>query len=891
MRLIGCHIENFGKISGETISFEMGCNVFCQENGWGKSTLAAFLKVMLYGFAGAGKKDELKNERRRYHPWQGGVYGGSLTFEAAGKQYIIERTFGLKEAEDTFVLRDAKTNLECYDFSMEIGKELFQIDGESFERTVFIAQNGCQTATTDDINAKLGDLAENTDDINNYESADKALGDLVNRLSPRRKTGALAQMKQKMGELEESVRAGGELDQAIAQVKENKEGQHARYEQLADTREALQEKQKKVSAYKDVAVLQQKYQGFCKTLEERKGAMEQCARYFPGEVPQQKDLEAHMGDIQELSGKREKVERYVLTEEEQERRQEEERMFESGIPDESQMQELEEKAKQIRELHYRIAASGLSQEEEREVQQYARRFIDGMPTKKDINEQIANWERRAEIKNTVNSNEASLRTRQEMSRQMTERAREIEKERTGGVSVLSLVGVLIAAAGICVAIALSQVILGVILIVAGIGTLFYGFISKRPAKMEPDREHYHEDPEILELQRKIEEDKRLIVEIEMQARDFFVKYNLEFFKEQLVAQLYELKEDVGHYRKLKDKKENFASADLQAECEQHEEELKQALAPYCVVEEVAENSDFAGQIQMIRQLAEDYRKLCGKERSMEEAQQEWKSAVKTVEDYICSLSFEVEENIHQQLFEIQKHLQEYQGALREYEEAQQAKQEFEDQVDMEKLDQMSREGAGDSVEEIADQMKEVLEEMDASNTAIMEYDKQLEKLREERDLVSEKEEQLEALREDYAKTKQQYHLIEQTKFLLEQAKDSFISKYQTPVLDGFKKYCRLFVGGEAQNYHLDAKMQLTVDELGMQRKITGLSTGYRDFLGICMRMALIEAMYPQEKPFIIFDDPFVSLDDEKMKGAMRLLDAIASEYQIIYFTCHGSRQA
>ena len=149
---------------------------------------------------------------------------------------------------------------------------------------------------------------------------------------------------------------------------------------------------------------------------------------------------------------------------------------------------------------------------------------------------------------------------------------------------------------------------------------------------------------------------------------------------------------------------------------------------------------------------------------MEEAQQEWKSAVKTVEDYICSLSFEVEENIHQQLFEIQKHLQEYQGALWEYEEAQQAKQEFEDQVDMEKLDQMSREGAGDSVEEIADQMKEVLEEMDASNTAIMEYDKQLEKLREERDLVSEKEEQLEAMREDYAKTKQQYHLIEQTKF-------------------------------------------------------------------------------------------------------------------------------
>lgn len=891
MRLISCHIENFGKISNETVLFDMGCNVFCQENGWGKSTLAAFLKVMLYGFSGAGKRDELENERKRYRPWQGGVFGGNLTFETAGRQYILERTFGLKEAEDTFVLRDVVTNLECYDFSMEIGKELFQIDGESFNRTVFITQNGCQTSATDDINAKLGNLTENTDDINNYETANKALSDLVNRLSPKRKTGALAQMKQTIGNLEESVRTGTEIDQAIMQVKENNDMQYARYEQLVNTREDLQEKQKTISAHKDVAVLQQKYQGLCETLETRKEMFKQCARYFPGTIPEQEDLEDCMRDIQELSGKREKVERYVLTEEEQERKQEEEQMFESGIPEESQMLQLDEKAKQIQELHYRIAASGLSHEEEREIQQYARRFVDGMPTKKDINEQIANWERRTEVKNVMSANEASLHTRQEMSRQMMERAREMQKGRTGKVFVLVFAGILIAA-GICVTAFFHQTISGVILIAAGMGALIYGLISKRSSKVEPGSEqyNYYEDPGIIELQKKIEEDKRLIVEMEMQARDFFVKYNLEFFKEQLIAQLYELKEDVGDYRKLKEKRDNFASADLQERCRQYEEELKQALAPYYVVEEIAGNPDFSEQIQMVRQLAEDYKKLCSRENSMKEAQKEWKSSIKAVEDYICNLSFEVEENIHRQLFEIQKHLQEYQGAVREYEEAQFAKEEFEGQVDMEKLDRMAKESEGFSMEEISDQIKEVIEEMDAANTAMMEYDRQMEKLQEERDSVSEKEEQLEILREEYAQTTQQYHLIELTKHLLEQAKDSFTSKYQTPVFDGFKKYYKLFAGEEADAYHLDAKMQLTVEELGMQRKIASLSTGYKDLLGICMRMALIEAMYPQEKPFVIFDDPFVNLDEEKTKGAMRLLDAIASEYQIIYFTCHRNLQ-
>ena len=50
MKLIACHINNFGKLSDLNINFNDGVNVINQPNGWGKSTLAAFLKAMLYGF-------------------------------------------------------------------------------------------------------------------------------------------------------------------------------------------------------------------------------------------------------------------------------------------------------------------------------------------------------------------------------------------------------------------------------------------------------------------------------------------------------------------------------------------------------------------------------------------------------------------------------------------------------------------------------------------------------------------------------------------------------------------------------------------------------------------------------------------------------------------------
>ncbi len=50
MKLLSCHIENFGILSGFDHKFSEGINEIFLENGTGKSTLAAFLRVMFYGF-------------------------------------------------------------------------------------------------------------------------------------------------------------------------------------------------------------------------------------------------------------------------------------------------------------------------------------------------------------------------------------------------------------------------------------------------------------------------------------------------------------------------------------------------------------------------------------------------------------------------------------------------------------------------------------------------------------------------------------------------------------------------------------------------------------------------------------------------------------------------
>ena len=81
MRILGLHIENFGGLCDYTETFTEGLNVRRQPNGWGKSTLAVFIKAMLYGLPVSTKRSLLENERKRYTPWQGGVFGGSLDIE------------------------------------------------------------------------------------------------------------------------------------------------------------------------------------------------------------------------------------------------------------------------------------------------------------------------------------------------------------------------------------------------------------------------------------------------------------------------------------------------------------------------------------------------------------------------------------------------------------------------------------------------------------------------------------------------------------------------------------------------------------------------------------------------------------------------------------------
>ncbi len=164
MRLISCYVAGFGKLVGRSFDFRADLTVLKEDNGWGKTTLADFLKCMLYGMDNGRGKSVGANERMKYEPWHGNVFGGSLVFSYREKQYRIERSFGKTAASDAVRVYD-ENNMQTYEFgdkAERLGDILFGVDRESYQRSVYIPQGAVQTGgLPDDMKNRLLSLLGN----------------------------------------------------------------------------------------------------------------------------------------------------------------------------------------------------------------------------------------------------------------------------------------------------------------------------------------------------------------------------------------------------------------------------------------------------------------------------------------------------------------------------------------------------------------------------------------------------------------------------------------------------------------------------------------------------------------------------------------------------------
>ena len=161
-------IRSFGKLNNLCLSFHEKLNVIEGKNESGKSTVAAFIKYMLYGLP--------IQDRRRFLNWESGVADGSMTVRTdAGERYTINRRTTLSGTQGRETCRESTSIIDLRDGSPVFAKQnagdaILKLPEEIFSGVAFVGQFS-DSKTAPDTSEAIENMLQSGDENINAQKA------------------------------------------------------------------------------------------------------------------------------------------------------------------------------------------------------------------------------------------------------------------------------------------------------------------------------------------------------------------------------------------------------------------------------------------------------------------------------------------------------------------------------------------------------------------------------------------------------------------------------------------------------------------------------------------------------------------------------------------------
>ena len=378
MKLKACHIENYGKIKDADYVFADGITQYCEENGYGKTTLASFLKAMFYGLSPVNKRTKQFLDREHFYPFHGGKFGGSLVFEKGGKEYRIERFFDKSSGTKDSMLVYCN-GMPTEEFGGEIGQGVFGLDEEAFARTVFVTAAEMEMSATSGISAKLNCYVENTDSTADAASAIKLLHDRRKELrADRGSNDLLTRQREKISGIQEQIENLEQISAALG-------GQYTEREQLEQQIREAEAADKEAGTRKLLRQKWETYDGYQAALGAEREKREAISQKYPMGIPTQEELQELRGSAERLSML--KGERAAASPDgkEQERLEAFAVRFAGGVPEAEALRQEEERLAQIGSLRLQLEELKKGAQTERQ-RALSEKFAAGVPDREERDE-------------------------------------------------------------------------------------------------------------------------------------------------------------------------------------------------------------------------------------------------------------------------------------------------------------------------------------------------------------------------------------------------------------------------------------------------------------------------------------------------------------------------
>lgn len=385
MKLIRCHIENFGVLSDFDFAFDDGLTIICQGNGFGKSTFAAFIKAMFYGFPRTGARNIVENERKRYDPWQGGKYGGYLEFKIQDTSYRVTRYFGKTAAKDTFSLLDLSSRRPSEVYSEKLGEELFRLDADSFARSTYVPQlSASDVEATTSIRTKLSNLVEDTNDLSNYDTAEKKLRDYRTKFRAYRGNGGIInEVRDKHLTLEnqkdQTEQQKPRLQDIVEEIEQLNREKTAKTEDVSVLREKIRR-----ASHQKARQVTQRHLGELRTdISKNQQYLHEMDKNYPAGYPTPEEIKTQRENLSVIQQERQRLQALKFNNADREIVDREQQWFADNDKVVSDIDHCDQDCKELGEVSAKVTAQMLPEELER-LKILSERFKSSLPTEEEL---------------------------------------------------------------------------------------------------------------------------------------------------------------------------------------------------------------------------------------------------------------------------------------------------------------------------------------------------------------------------------------------------------------------------------------------------------------------------------------------------------------------------
>ena len=844
MKLLKCHIVGFGNWKNQTIDFQDGLTSVCEKNGFGKSSLASFIRAMFYGLERVTKAN---NERKRALPFDGSPCGGSLDFEWQGNQYSIERSFiGKTPKDDTLICY--KNGIETKELGEIPGNVVFGLDLDSFNRTIFISPTDLGISSSETLNAKMSHFVEGSSDGCDFSSVKESLEELKKKYKPQKNAetkGLLALEANKINDLEMQETNLSNMKAAMP----------AKYEKLQELDKNIsinQEKNKKAVSHNALIKSWENYDREKEKIDEKEKEIRQLKEKYPLGMISLAEETSMKGLLEQYKLDGNTYANLKLSIAEKDEYDNLKLRFEEDVPTPSFLNKLQELV-----LAYSNEKSKeplkLSLEESSLI-----RLFDG----RKVN--LESLEKRMATYRSL---------KKEYDKEPDQISVPIEQKK------ISLKTPLILGLSLFILFSIVTILLGIFIhpgcyflfalsVVSLLIPVVYYFNEKKKRTTMPTSEN---QPNL----RKKEMGENL-TELKINLSSTFKAFAVDENELEGSFALFKAKYD-SYLKTLQHEKDlNKTNEENRLSYLAKEKTLQEYFSRYHY-----KGNDYANLLMNLSSDTKKYLSYVQKEKQIEEQRKE------------------LENKIHEEGEKIKVLVQKYnmgdpnsylnqlpidRNALQNKEkELTKQKEDLALFKEKEHLTERPSSLEGIDLNVLSKELEKAINDRQTLSSQIEEDERNISSLEDEVSSLSEEKDNL-------AKLKKDYEIVSKTLKALTDAEESLKRRYISPVENQFKKYSQSLENALGEEIEMDTDFNVSFIRDGKRSGAEYLSSGEMTLCALAYRLAITDNIFEgKEKPFLILDDIFADLDETHIHMAKKFMESLSQNEQILYFTCHSSR--